>query len=92
MPVSVLDSDMCVCYIHCRNTQTGAANKMHSTVFQDEKARIETLGGCVTYMDCWRVNGTLAVSRAIGEILYRSESVNFGLNLIETHHLRLCLL
>lgn len=45
---------------------------MYSTVFQDERARIETLGGCVTYMDCWRVNGTLAVSRAIGEINHQN--------------------
>nr|XP_042697490.1 protein phosphatase 1F isoform X4 [Chrysemys picta bellii] len=35
---------------------------------EDERMRIEALGGCVTYMDCWRVNGTLAVSRAIGDI------------------------
>lgn len=40
--------------------------------FQDERARIETLGGCVTYMDCWRVNGTLAVSRAIGKISHQN--------------------
>lgn len=34
---------------------------------QDEKQRIEDLGGCVTFMGCWRVNGTYAVSRAIGK-------------------------
>lgn len=34
---------------------------------QDEKQRIENLGGCVTYMGCWRVNGTYSVSRAIGK-------------------------
>lgn len=34
---------------------------------QDEKGRIEALGGFVSHMDCWRVNGTLAVSRAIGK-------------------------
>lgn len=73
MYVSVLDSDLCVCYIHCRNIEAGAANKMYSTVFQDERARIETLGGCVTYMDCWRVNGTLAVSRAIGELNHQNQ-------------------
>ena len=43
------------------------------TVFQDERARIEALGGCVTYMDCWRVNGTLAVSRAIGKHQHSSD-------------------
>lgn len=72
MHVCMLDSDMCVCYIRCRNTEAGAANKMYCTVFQDERARIETLGGCITYMDCWRVNGTLAVSRAIGEINHQN--------------------
>ncbi|XP_064378208.1 protein phosphatase 1F isoform X2 [Dromaius novaehollandiae] len=40
----------------------------HKPEREDEKARIEALGGCVTYMDCWRVNGTLAVSRAIGDL------------------------
>ncbi|MEQ2190697.1 hypothetical protein XENOCAPTIV_006159, partial [Xenoophorus captivus] len=34
---------------------------------QDEKQRIEDLGGCITFMGCWRVNGTYAVSRAIGD-------------------------
>lgn len=34
---------------------------------QDEKQRIEDLGGCITFMGCWRVNGTYAVSRAIGK-------------------------
>ncbi|XP_070760020.1 protein phosphatase 1F [Enoplosus armatus] len=33
----------------------------------DEKQRIEDLGGCITFMGCWRVNGTYAVSRAIGD-------------------------
>lgn len=69
----MLNSDMCVCCIHCRNAEAGVANKTYSTVFQDERARIETLGGCVTYMDCWRVNGTLAVSRAIGEINHQNQ-------------------
>lgn len=36
-------------------------------LFQDEKQRIEDLGGCITFMGCWRVNGTYAVSRAIGK-------------------------
>ncbi|KAG9328605.1 hypothetical protein JZ751_012788 [Albula glossodonta] len=35
--------------------------------FQDEKRRIEDLGGCIAFMGCWRVNGTYAVSRAIGD-------------------------
>nr|XP_020852068.1 protein phosphatase 1F isoform X2 [Phascolarctos cinereus]XP_020852069.1 protein phosphatase 1F isoform X2 [Phascolarctos cinereus] len=39
----------------------------HKPEREDEKERIEALGGFVSYMDCWRVNGTLAVSRAIGD-------------------------
>nr|XP_004670907.1 protein phosphatase 1F [Jaculus jaculus]XP_044988406.1 protein phosphatase 1F [Jaculus jaculus]XP_044988407.1 protein phosphatase 1F [Jaculus jaculus]XP_044988408.1 protein phosphatase 1F [Jaculus jaculus] len=43
----------------------------HKPERQDEKARIEALGGFVSLMDCWRVNGTLAVSRAIGDIFQK---------------------
>ncbi|XP_053862179.1 protein phosphatase 1F isoform X2 [Malaclemys terrapin pileata] len=43
----------------------------HKPEREDERMRIEALGGCVTYMDCWRVNGTLAVSRAIAPHLER---------------------
>lgn len=39
----------------------------HKPEREDEKQRIEDLGGCVTFMGCWRVNGTYAVSRAIGD-------------------------
>uniref|UniRef100_A0A8C5PDE3 Protein phosphatase 1E n=1 Tax=Leptobrachium leishanense TaxID=445787 RepID=A0A8C5PDE3_9ANUR len=40
----------------------------HKPEREDERERIEALGGCVTFLGCWRVNGTLAVSRAIGDI------------------------
>ncbi|XP_070807175.1 protein phosphatase 1F [Pituophis catenifer annectens] len=43
----------------------------HKPEREDERQRIEDLGGCITYMDCWRVNGTLAVSRAIGDLLQK---------------------
>ena len=36
---------------------------------KDEKQRIEELGGTVIHWGTWRVNGQLAVSRAIG--MYR---------------------
>ncbi|XP_024865461.1 protein phosphatase 1F [Kryptolebias marmoratus] len=39
----------------------------HKPEREDERQRIEDLGGCITYMGCWRVNGTYAVSRAIGD-------------------------
>ncbi|XP_064337077.1 protein phosphatase 1F isoform X1 [Camelus dromedarius] len=42
-----------------------------SRAVEDEKDRIEALGGFVSHMDCWRVNGTLAVSRAIGDIFQK---------------------
>lgn len=36
---------------------------------QDERERIEDMGGCVLYWGTWRVNGQLAVSRAIGKYI-----------------------
>ncbi|XP_034025540.1 protein phosphatase 1F [Thalassophryne amazonica] len=39
----------------------------HKPDREDEKQRIEDLGGCITFMGCWRVNGMYAVSRAIGD-------------------------
>ncbi|XP_012671465.2 protein phosphatase 1F [Clupea harengus] len=39
----------------------------HKPEREDEKQRIENLGGCIAFMGCWRVNGTYAVSRAIGD-------------------------
>ncbi|KAM6049240.1 protein phosphatase 1E isoform 2-T4 [Chlamydotis macqueenii] len=38
-----------------------------SQVMLDEKKRIEALGGCVVWFGAWRVNGSLSVSRAIGD-------------------------
>lgn len=35
-------------------------------LLQDEKDRVEKMGGTVIYFGMWRVNGHLAVSRAIG--------------------------
>uniref|UniRef100_A0A8C2W6X6 Protein phosphatase 1F n=2 Tax=Chinchilla lanigera TaxID=34839 RepID=A0A8C2W6X6_CHILA len=37
----------------------------------EEWERIQRLGGFVVFLDCWRVNATLAVSRAIGDILQK---------------------
>ena len=34
---------------------------------QDERERIEELGGLVIWLGAWRVNGNLSVSRAIGD-------------------------
>lgn len=46
---------------------TTSKAKCNSCVcLQDEKQRIEALGGCVIWFGTWRVNGSLSVSRAIG--------------------------
>lgn len=39
----------------------------HKPDREDERQRIEALGGCVVYFGAWRVNGSLSVSRAIGD-------------------------
>ncbi|CAG2163449.1 unnamed protein product [Oppiella nova] len=39
----------------------------HKPELEEERKRIEELGGFVAYVDTWRVNGTLAVSRAVGD-------------------------
>ncbi|XP_033115788.1 protein phosphatase 1E-like [Anneissia japonica] len=43
----------------------------HKPDREDEKKRIEELGGCVVWFGAWRVNGSLAVSRAIGDADHR---------------------
>ncbi|XP_062999806.1 protein phosphatase 1F [Elgaria multicarinata webbii] len=68
----------------------------HKPDREDERQRIEALGGCVTYMDCWRVNGTLAVSRAIGDLLQKpyisgcADSASFELTGAEDYVLLAC--
>ncbi|XP_076307464.1 uncharacterized protein LOC143223402 [Tachypleus tridentatus] len=39
----------------------------HKPDREDERLRIEKEGGCVLFIGTWRVNGTLAVSRALGD-------------------------
>ena len=43
----------------------------HKPELEEERKRIEEMGGFVAYVDTWRVNGTLAVSRAIGDPEYK---------------------
>jgi len=43
----------------------------HKPDRQDERERIEDMGGCVLFWGTWRVNGQLAVSRAIGDSGYK---------------------
>lgn len=50
-----------------RNGQIIELTEPHKPDREDEKLRIEQQGGVVTCYDTWRVNGTLAVSRAIGD-------------------------
>ncbi|GFO27791.1 protein phosphatase 1e, partial [Plakobranchus ocellatus] len=37
----------------------------------DERRRIEELGGCVLFFGAWRVNGNIAVARAIGDAAHK---------------------
>lgn len=43
----------------------------HKPELESERSRIENDGGTVMFVDTWRVNGTLAVSRAIGDPDYK---------------------
>ena len=58
--------------LHFRNGQFLTKQKCYS---QDEKQRIEALGGTVIHWGTWRVNGQLAVSRAIGKFYTRLSSL-----------------
>ncbi|KAF7647315.1 hypothetical protein LDENG_00174600, partial [Lucifuga dentata] len=48
-----------------RRGQVVELMKPHKPDREDEKQRIEALGGCVIWFGTWRVNGSLSVSRAI---------------------------
>ncbi|XP_053222859.1 protein phosphatase 1E isoform X1 [Podarcis raffonei] len=50
-----------------RGGQAVELMKPHKPDREDEKKRIEALGGCVVWFGAWRVNGSLSVSRAIGD-------------------------
>ncbi|XP_069001881.1 protein phosphatase 1E [Embiotoca jacksoni] len=50
-----------------RRGQAVELMKPHKPDREDEKLRIEALGGCVIWFGTWRVNGSLSVSRAIGD-------------------------
>ncbi|XP_038942307.1 protein phosphatase 1E isoform X1 [Rattus norvegicus] len=50
-----------------RKGQAVELMKPHKPDREDEKQRIEALGGCVVWFGAWRVNGSLSVSRAIGD-------------------------
>ena len=43
----------------------------HKPSREDEKERIEKLGGSVLFLGTWRVNGMIAVSRAVGDGDYK---------------------
>jgi len=53
-----------------RNGQAVKIIEPHKPNRPDEKKRIENLGGAVIHWGTWRVNGQLAVSRAIGEYFF----------------------
>uniref|UniRef100_A0A8C6SAI0 Protein phosphatase 1E n=1 Tax=Neogobius melanostomus TaxID=47308 RepID=A0A8C6SAI0_9GOBI len=59
-----------------RRGQVVELMKPHKPDREDEKKRIEALGGCVIWFGTWRVNGSLSVSRAIGNAAHVSVEVS----------------
>lgn len=55
----------------CRNGSVAFSTRDHKPHLEDEKNRIEAAGGSVIMM---RVNGSLAVSRALGDFEYKDNS------------------
>ncbi|XP_063238869.1 uncharacterized protein LOC134540210 [Bacillus rossius redtenbacheri] len=53
-----------------RGRSVGLVNP-HKPDREDERQRIEGMGGSVLFWGTWRVNGQLAVSRAIGDLEYK---------------------
>lgn len=54
-----------------RNGKAVTIMEPHSPEREDEKQRIEEMGGCVVWFGAWRVNGSLSVSRSIGDPEYK---------------------
>lgn len=56
-------------FVHCVCTVLYSAivSAFFFLCLQDERRRIEDLGGCVLFLGVWRVNGNISVSRAIGK-------------------------
>ena len=58
----------CYFVVIVRNGLSVKIVEAHKPNRDDERARIEALGGSIMHWGTWRVNGQLAVSRAIGEM------------------------
>ena len=55
----------------CRAGCAMAITEDHKPELEPEKARIEGLGGFVSFIGCWRAMGILAMSRAIGDLFLK---------------------
>jgi len=51
----------------CHSEKAIEMSEDHKPIRQDEKKRIEALGGRIIFFGTWRVEGVLAVTRAIGD-------------------------
>jgi len=55
----------------CRGGKAVELTHDHKPEMEAEKRRIESLGGFVSYIGCWRAMGILAMSRAIGDLFLK---------------------
>ena len=64
------------CMIVKENGHISFMSAAHKPSSEEEKRRIESCGGTVTYQSsAWRVNGALAVARAFGDLDYQASGV-----------------
>uniref|UniRef100_A0A7S0J6S1 PPM-type phosphatase domain-containing protein n=1 Tax=Calcidiscus leptoporus TaxID=127549 RepID=A0A7S0J6S1_9EUKA len=55
----------------CRDGAAIAITEDHKPELEAERQRIESLGGFVSHIGCWRAMGILAMSRAIGDLFLK---------------------
>lgn len=65
--ISIISVDLIYQAVLVRNGCHEEIMLPHKPDLESERVRIRDLGGLIVFMDTWRVNGVLSVSRAIGD-------------------------